>query len=314
MFQVVAAERRDIFRPFPEGRDQDLHHIQAVIEIFTEIPLPDFLLQIPVGGGGDPDVHLNIPEPADPLEAAVLQKGEKLCLHGERHLPDLVQEDGPSVCQFHKPFLGTGGAGEGAFFVTEKLGFQQVFRNGAAVDLHEGLLCPGALLVYLPDHDFLSGAGLAADQKIHIVGVRKDVNGLPDLPDGGTDPQELSGAAPHQLQTAGVGALLHAAGDVQMDLLQVEGLLHEMVHTLFHGFHSLLDGAVGGHEDDDQVFVQILEISYVGKTAVVLQPVVQQEDVRGEALGNSQSGGDILRGAHLIPEIFQPAFQRHADQ
>ena len=49
-------EQHDVVAPFAEGRQANGEDVQAIIEIFTELPLLNGLLEIPVRGGNDPDV------------------------------------------------------------------------------------------------------------------------------------------------------------------------------------------------------------------------------------------------------------------
>ena len=56
------------------------------------------------------------------------------------------------------------GAGEGAAFVAEQLGLQQVARNRRGVQRDEGAAGAHAMAVQRPRHQLLAGAGLARDQ------------------------------------------------------------------------------------------------------------------------------------------------------
>ena len=52
---------------------------------------------------------------------------------------------------------------ETALSVPEELAFQEVLRDGTAVDGHEGLAGPGPLIVDVAGHQLLAGTGLAGD-------------------------------------------------------------------------------------------------------------------------------------------------------
>ncbi len=79
------------------------------------------LAQVPVGGGDDAHVHPLQILAADAAELTLLQHAQQLGLRGERHLPDLVEEDGAAVGQLEEPLPERGGAGEGALLVPEEL-------------------------------------------------------------------------------------------------------------------------------------------------------------------------------------------------
>ena len=49
--------------------------------------------RIAVGCGDHPDVGLDGPRPAEPLELALLEDAKELGLHRQAHLADLVEEE-----------------------------------------------------------------------------------------------------------------------------------------------------------------------------------------------------------------------------
>ena len=57
-----------------------------------------------------------------------------------RQVPDFIEKHGAVVRQFELAGLAIGlGAREGALFVTEQFGFEQIARDGGTVDGHEGV-------------------------------------------------------------------------------------------------------------------------------------------------------------------------------
>ncbi len=85
---------------------------------------------------------------ADRLDLAFLQGAEELGLSVERQFADLVEEERAAMRFGELAGLVGGGAGEGALLVAEEGGFDEVGRDGAAVDGDEGLAgavdpCPG---------------------------------------------------------------------------------------------------------------------------------------------------------------------------
>ena len=53
--EEITHQERDVLAPFPECRHPDRHDVQPVEQVFAEAPGADFLLQVPVGRGDDPD-------------------------------------------------------------------------------------------------------------------------------------------------------------------------------------------------------------------------------------------------------------------
>ena len=56
------------------------------------------------------------------------------------------------------------GPRKGPLLVPEELAFEQARGHGSAVERHEGVLAPGAMVVDGARNEFLAGAGLAVDQ------------------------------------------------------------------------------------------------------------------------------------------------------
>ena len=99
-------------------------------------------MDIAVGRGNETDVHMQFIVAADAGVSAVLQKTEQFGLERAAHVADFVQEDGAVVGFLDAAEFLFDGAGEGAFFMAEKFAFQEVFRNGGAVDADVIVLAP----------------------------------------------------------------------------------------------------------------------------------------------------------------------------
>ena len=59
VIQEMLGQWDDIIFPLPQRRNMDRYDIQPVIQIFPKALLPHHLLQVAVGGGDDPDIHLH---------------------------------------------------------------------------------------------------------------------------------------------------------------------------------------------------------------------------------------------------------------
>ena len=80
---------------------------------------------------------------ADALELPLLEHAQELGLERERHLADLVEEQGAAVGHLELAGLARHGAGEGALLVAEELAFEQGLGERGAVDGDERLARPG---------------------------------------------------------------------------------------------------------------------------------------------------------------------------
>jgi hypothetical protein len=85
-------ERRDVCGAPPPGRDLDRKNAQAVEKVLSEAALIDFLLEVAIGRGDDPDIHFACQSVTDPFQFALLQHAELLGLHRERHFAEFVEE------------------------------------------------------------------------------------------------------------------------------------------------------------------------------------------------------------------------------
>jgi hypothetical protein len=94
----------------------------------------------------------------------ILKHLQQLRLHGQRHLPDLVEEDRSPARLLELATLGMIGPGERAALVAEQLALEKREGQGRAIDLHERLGVPPGTLVEAPRHHLLADPALPGDQ------------------------------------------------------------------------------------------------------------------------------------------------------
>src|SRR3546814_3275686 len=68
---------------------------------------------------------------ADRLDLAVLKHAQQLHLRDQRHFAHFIEEDGAHVGRDALADLPVEGAGEGAAFMAEQVGFHQIGRDSA---------------------------------------------------------------------------------------------------------------------------------------------------------------------------------------
>ncbi|MPN54862.1 hypothetical protein SDC9_202540 [bioreactor metagenome] len=95
---------------------------------------------------------------------ALLQHAQQLGLQADRHVTDLVEKQGASLCGSKQPRMASGCAAECTADMAEKFGFQQTFGYGAAVQGDERGACAFALLVDEPRQQLLACPAFALDQ------------------------------------------------------------------------------------------------------------------------------------------------------
>ena len=135
-----------------------------MVEVFPEIAHFDFVQQVFVGGRDDPHVDGDILVASDPADPVFLQGPQYFGLCRKAHVADFVEEKRSSVGLFEFAFVLFVGRRERPLLVPEKFAFDQLRRNGGAVDFDERLSGPQALFVQPVGDQLLAGSVGSADQ------------------------------------------------------------------------------------------------------------------------------------------------------
>jgi hypothetical protein len=117
-----------------------------------------------VGRGYQANVYLVSPTAAQALEFLLLQDTQQFWLQRQRNVSHLVQEKRPFVSQFETANLLRDGARKSAFLVAKKLAFQQIERNGGAIQLYERAPEARAEIVNRARDQLLAGTCFALDK------------------------------------------------------------------------------------------------------------------------------------------------------
>ena len=128
-------QQGDVGHPFPQGREIDGNHSDPVIEVFPELPFPDQLLQILVGGGDDPHIDLDRAMVADPLDLLFLQDPQQLGLGGQGQVADFVEKDAAAAGRLEAAGPAVIRPGERPLDMSEQFAFQEIVIERGAVDL-----------------------------------------------------------------------------------------------------------------------------------------------------------------------------------
>src|SRR5574341_286382 len=100
----------------------DGKNIQAVKQVFSEIPFSGFGGQVFIGGGDNSDIHLNRFTRAQALKLFFLQDPQKFSLQVGRNFRNLIQKQGPPMSQFESASGFFDSPGKSTFFEAEKFG------------------------------------------------------------------------------------------------------------------------------------------------------------------------------------------------
>ncbi len=134
--QKMIGEGDDVLRPLSQRRNLQVKLAQSMVEVTAECARLDELLQRLIGGGNHLDIDIDLAIAAQPVVRCAVQNAQQLDLQFGVELTDLIQQDRAPVGQLEQPFFAALGAAEGALLISEKLAFEQVFRDGRAIDGH----------------------------------------------------------------------------------------------------------------------------------------------------------------------------------
>ena len=123
-----------------------------------------------MGGNDDADVHLDGLIATDTFDFALFEDPQELGLHGQRHIPDLVEEKRATFGLFEFTGVARGGTGERAFFVAEKFRLDELGGNGSAIQRNECIFAARRFLVDGASDEFFAGAGFAEDADAGFAG------------------------------------------------------------------------------------------------------------------------------------------------
>ena len=298
----VVGQQREVLEPLPQRRQLHRHDRQPVVEVLAEAPLLHPLLQLAVGGGDDAHVHRPLLVGADRDHGAVLEHPQQLGLGRQRHVADLVQEQGAAVGELELALLGGVGAGEGALDVAEELGLDQGLRQGGAIDGDEAPPRAFREPVQGARHQLLAGAGLAQDQH-RGVGRRGLPHQLEDLGHGRRaadhplEPEAALELLAQRLVVLREAPLLQLPGHAGPQLDDVDGLGQVVRRALPHRQHRGLDAAVAGDQEHRQLGLQAPRLAQQVEAVAVAEPQVGDHQV--EAARPQPVEGGVHRGRHL---------------
>ena len=146
-----------------QGRKAKGEDIQAIEEVFPESPSANPLLEIFATDGDE--TQIDGPLPASERGKATLgQEAQELGLGRDRHLLDVIEQQGAPFGPGHTALFPGLGAGEGTSLVPEEFTLQEGRGQTSRVDLDQRPLDLGTTLMQSPGKGSPPCAGLAQDQ------------------------------------------------------------------------------------------------------------------------------------------------------
>ena len=142
--------------------------IETVVEIGAEPAGNPLLFEVELGCRYEPNIQWNRLVRAKTFDAALFNGPEQFRLQVKRHRFDFIEKDRTALgmLELAHPLLLC--AGEGARFVTEEFGLEDVGGQGGTVDGDKIAFGPVSVVVQSPCHHLLARAGLTDHQHVGI--------------------------------------------------------------------------------------------------------------------------------------------------
>ena len=262
----VARQGRDVFHAFAQRRQRNREDIQAVIQVFAKLLGRHRIQQVLVGGGNYPYIYLALAGVAYRLDNPLLQGAQNLGLQRQGHITHLIQKQRALVGLHETPYPVSHGAGERAFAMAKHLAFQQAFRDGRAIDRHEGLVGTAAMLVDGAGDHFLASAAFAGQQDggvafTHRIHRLEHLAKRRAIAHQAVELRMLVQLGAHARVVAHDVAKLQGLGHGNVQLVDVERLGNVVIGTVTHRLHGVFYRAVGRHHDHRQGRITHLDLS-----------------------------------------------------
>ncbi|MNX19999.1 hypothetical protein D3C86_499330 [compost metagenome] len=261
----------------------DADDVEAVEQVFAKLAVGDPFLQILVGGGDDPHVHLHRLMAADPVELAIGQHPQQPGLDVEGHVAYFVEKQGAAVGLLETAVADVVGAGEGPLLMAEQLGFDEILRDGRHVEGDEILVGARAVLVQGMGDQLLAGAALAVDQH-RDAGAGQSAYGAKHLLHGGGLTDDLRGGGSLLLASLALGALLFqmilGAAHQGDCLVDVERLGQVFEGAALVGVDRAVEIRVRRHDDDGQIRLAAVDLLQQAEAVYARHADIGEDHVR----------------------------------
>jgi hypothetical protein len=135
-----------------------------MIEIAAKAALLHQVLEIMVGSGHNAHIHGDLFASAQAVIRHAIEHAQQLYLDLQVEIADFIQEKRTFVGHFKEARLLGIGPAEGAFFITKKLAFHQVLRDGRAVNVNQRAVAAQRKVVDGVRDHLLARAGFTHNQ------------------------------------------------------------------------------------------------------------------------------------------------------
>src|SRR5262245_58143576 len=169
LLEKVVSEQLQVFCALAQRRDVDRDRRDSVEQVFAHHAFLDRFSRLAVGGADQAEIGFEGFGRTDGAKLPLLQHAQQFRLQFHGHFADLVEHQASALRLGDQPLAVLDRAGERAFNVAEQLGFDQLFRQGGAVDLDELFFRAQRIEVEGVGDQLLAGARFADDQDVGVA-------------------------------------------------------------------------------------------------------------------------------------------------
>src|SRR3984893_16356411 len=105
LLQEIFDQYRDVFAAFAQGRHIDRQDIDPIVEVVTKTSIANHRAQIAIRGCNHTNIDGNLVSSAYTANSPFLQSAQKLCLHADVKLGNLVEKERAAIGNFEQSFL-----------------------------------------------------------------------------------------------------------------------------------------------------------------------------------------------------------------
>ena len=110
-----------------------------MVKVSTELSGLDLCFQVAIRCRKDPHIHGYFSAATKTIISDSIQHTQQLSLYFRVQFANFVEKQGAMVREFKKTRLGRFGAAECALFIAKEFAFDEVFRQGSAINVNKWL-------------------------------------------------------------------------------------------------------------------------------------------------------------------------------
>src|SRR5712692_2167688 len=256
VFYKTRGKKHDISRSLAQRWQGNAQYRQAKKEIRAKRTFFHSLFKVTISGGQHPHIDLDFFVATQAKKRVRFQNSQELCLHVERHLANLIKEEGSTLGKFKQAAFLLFGVGKGKLFVAEEFALQQAAGDSCAIEWVKRPCCTSTLIVNGSRHYFFTCTALSGNQYsgrgIAPCHSRNHVEHIAHafaLPDNITKMVVITAFATQLTQFAVHSTCFQGSLHNQQQLIKVKPFQKVVRGSKFHSGHGSLDVAIGGEHD-----------------------------------------------------------------